>query len=48
MKKIEYITPDMEVIKLSVQRTVLQTVSGEGSGSTLDDDDIQTGGTGRP
>jgi hypothetical protein len=34
MKKIEYIAPEMEVIKLSAQRAVLQAVSGDGGGST--------------
>ena len=34
MKKIKYIAPELEVIKLSAQRAVLQSVSGEGSGST--------------
>ena len=34
MKKTEYIAPELEVIKLSAQRAVLQAVSGEGSGST--------------
>lgn len=33
MKKIEYKAPEMEVIKLSVQKAVLQALSG-GSGST--------------
>ena len=33
MKKIEYKTPEMEVIKLSVQKAVLQALSG-GGGST--------------
>ena len=33
MKKIEYKAPEMEVIKLSVQKAVLQALSG-GGGST--------------
>ena len=33
MKKIEYKTPEMDVIKLSVQKAVLQALSG-GGGST--------------
>ena len=33
MKKIEYKAPEMEVIELSVQRAVLQALSG-GGGST--------------
>ena len=43
MKKIEYITPEMEVIELSVQRAVLQAVSGGGeapvSGGSADPND---------
>lgn len=30
MKKNAYLTPEMEVIKLSVSRAVLQAVSGSG------------------
>lgn len=48
MKKIEYLTPEMEVIKFTVQRAVLQAVSGDGGGSTLDDEEIHSGGSGRP
>ena len=33
MKKIEYVAPEMEIIKLAAQRAVLQPISG-GSGST--------------
>lgn len=33
MKKIEYIAPEMEVIKLATQKAVLQALSG-GGGST--------------
>ena len=45
MKKIKYIAPELEVIKLSVQRAVLQpqSVIGEGSGSTPSDEIISGG-----
>lgn len=44
MKKIEYIAPEMEIIKLAAQRAVLQALSGGGgstpvSGGSADPDD---------
>ena len=30
MKRIDYVSPEMEVIKLSVQKAVLQAISGSG------------------
>jgi hypothetical protein len=46
MEMKKYMTPDMEVIKLSVQRSVLQALSGNGSGSTPDtnQEPIEVGG----
>ena len=43
MKKIDYKAPEMEVIELSVQRAVLQAISGggetPGSGGSADPND---------
>ena len=47
MEMKKYLTPNMEVIKLSAQNNLLN-VSGNGSGSTIEDETIQTGGSGRP
>ena len=46
MEMKKYMTPEMEVIKLSVQKSVLQAISGEGSGSTASEIPVETGGSG--
>ncbi len=39
MEMKEYMTPAMEVIKLSAQRAVLQAVSGAGTTPPISDED---------
>ena len=45
MKKIEYMAPEMEVIKIQVENAMLTVSTGEGQGGTGQefDDDVEPG-----